>query len=890
MNICYTFVSMKIFQQLFSHRIIWFFSLFIYFIPTLIFATDPTSYTAPAIEATHYFIDNLENFVGYLILLILKIFATLLSMVALLFDNFLAISLSPHFFQNEFIGEAWKSLRDISNVVFIFVFIYLAFQIMLDRNNQWQKTFIKIIIVALLINFSLFASKVIIDAGNITARVFYNNIGFPHDGAALAEQKWGDHFMIAKLFYPPDTQQNFRSVSAQFNSFVAPQNLFGAQSFELWKAKEGGEASLILFIFSVALAILYVILLSVTLFKAGFFLLSRVIYLILYTIVSPLAFVAMLIPTMEGYWTRWLSGIFQKSFCVVVYLFFIWLAAMFLQIDFLQQLQHQEGETYLIQILMFVIKAIFIYIILDQATKIGGKWCGDEGGQMMGGFLKAGRKMVGATGIPALARAGTRNILGNYGSRIAHGEGRTGEFLKKMGEKGFIQRGISQKLWQGGSNLTKMKIGQKSFDDTVGADERRRRKYRNILDDDEKNKYDYAMAGGKGSAGIRSFNDISLDPAEVQDFLKKYGLTDYNPNKTNLLGGNISLGSQINDILKNNGLSKEEILEQQKEIENYIASKKIGVKDTKPISVFDQKTDQLLAQEARVLYPGNSEKDNQKRNNYIKDRKGEMQQGVKVKKGTLAQQIFTGAATDLAYTVKDTKTAKEKDKKEKDATASRNAAQSYELGAAKDKIAVDNAVGVIKSNDMGTFNIGALETELKRLAEDSSLNNTQQKDMKSYYEESINTFRKIDKDGYLNNLKSKFSNLDEKTKKTLQSDLNKLNKAYLVKDKIAAGKILQNIQNNDNYNKAGIKEFADIQKLAEMQKAFQEISEVSEKIGTVVKGSIDVVKNMRISEEKEKIALGKSDFDAIKSAQFTTGTGARVSADEVSLGDAAVKK
>lgn len=79
--------------------------------------------------------------------------------------------------QNSFGGsitQMWTLLRDICNLLFIFGFIYLGIRTIIDPESATVKrTLARIIIGALLINFSLFIVKFVIDVSNFTALKIY---------------------------------------------------------------------------------------------------------------------------------------------------------------------------------------------------------------------------------------------------------------------------------------------------------------------------------------------------------------------------------------------------------------------------------------------------------------------------------------------------------------------------------------------------------------------------------------------------------------------------------------------------------------------------------------------------------------------------------------------
>src|SRR3989344_1781163 len=75
-----------------------------------------------------------------------------------------------------FINEAWGVIRDLVNMSFIFILLWTAFKMILNLGPNVGKTIMNVIIVALLVNFSLAITKVIIDASNIVTLQFYNQI------------------------------------------------------------------------------------------------------------------------------------------------------------------------------------------------------------------------------------------------------------------------------------------------------------------------------------------------------------------------------------------------------------------------------------------------------------------------------------------------------------------------------------------------------------------------------------------------------------------------------------------------------------------------------------------------------------------------------------------
>src|SRR3989338_8061375 len=71
----------------------------------------------------------------------------------------------------------WKFFRDLANVFFIFILLWIALSTILGLNSgKTKELIVHLVVVALLMNFSLFITKTIIDGSNIIALHFYNLI------------------------------------------------------------------------------------------------------------------------------------------------------------------------------------------------------------------------------------------------------------------------------------------------------------------------------------------------------------------------------------------------------------------------------------------------------------------------------------------------------------------------------------------------------------------------------------------------------------------------------------------------------------------------------------------------------------------------------------------
>ena len=140
-----------------------------------------------------------------------------------IFDALTAFSLSSTVINDPFVQTGWTMVRDIANAVFIFLLLYLGIKTVLGLGD-WKKPVGMIIVVALLMNFSLFFTKVVIDVSNLAAYQFYNAIGGGSEAVRVNQAALG--FQA-------------HSISTRLVNTVSPQQLVGIDSWQAWEAKGG---------------------------------------------------------------------------------------------------------------------------------------------------------------------------------------------------------------------------------------------------------------------------------------------------------------------------------------------------------------------------------------------------------------------------------------------------------------------------------------------------------------------------------------------------------------------------------------------------------------------------------------------------------------------------
>ncbi len=203
----------------------------------------------------------------------------------------------------------WKVARDVANIFFIFVLLYIAINTILQTNGvNAKKAIAQVIIVALLLNFSLVLSKVVIDASNILALQFYQKMGgqetsFPSTAFDEVKNASGTKGISQTLLKGLGLESVY-SDGANASEGQPPKTM------NVLAVSLGGSALIMVTAFVlIAGAIMFVI---------------RTIVLVFLMILAPLAMVSTIFPK-ANYWQTWFSTLINQSFFAPVYLMFMYL-------------------------------------------------------------------------------------------------------------------------------------------------------------------------------------------------------------------------------------------------------------------------------------------------------------------------------------------------------------------------------------------------------------------------------------------------------------------------------------------------------------------------------------------------------------------------------------
>jgi hypothetical protein len=396
----------------------------------------------------------------------------ILWLAASFFDVLISVTLGSKLFNASFVASAWAVVRDLSNIFFILILLYIAIKLILGLGGSDVKKMIaKVIIIALLINFSMFFTEVIIDSSNILALIFYNKLDVCDKDPATGKCRP----------YPTITGE-IDVAGSMMNSFD-PTKLLTGDFFKTAGTIDvqgvgptSAPVSYQMIILVTILAGLVMLFAAYAFFVAGISFMGRMIELFVLIVFSPFAFMSSTIPLLSGVeyigWDAWFKKLLKVAFMAPIFMFFMYFIFMLINVkpSIFNSLVTQTGDSMLLRILSVIIPAGLILILLMKATEFAKKGSG-----VIGEKLMQGAKMVGGLALGAAtggaAMLGTRVIggaggaLANKGAEFAekHGFGRVGGKLRDVGDfarkSSFDVRGVKI----GGKTLasaTGMKLGE----------------------------------------------------------------------------------------------------------------------------------------------------------------------------------------------------------------------------------------------------------------------------------------------------------------------------------------------------------------------------------------------------------------------------------------------
>ena len=303
--------------------------------------------------------------------------------------------LNPNFGAIKAINVGWEAARDVANLFFIFILLYIAIATILRVNEANTKRMLaSVVIIALLMNFSLFFTKVIVDVSNTLAIGVYSSL---YTSNASISAVFSDGLKIQQIL---ETPENDGGLKDQQQVVV----LFGA---------------LVVYITA-----------AWVFFNAVFLLLGRFIVLIFLMILSPFAFISYILPkTRSLIFDKWLNTLTNQAIVAPLFMFLLLISVRVMQSGVFTTGVDSDSSAFMFNLFIglgLLIGTLKITRMVSgdigaQATKFGkagiGLLAGGIGGFAMRNTL--GRAAKGIAGSNAMQKFAASGAAGRAAERLA---------------------------------------------------------------------------------------------------------------------------------------------------------------------------------------------------------------------------------------------------------------------------------------------------------------------------------------------------------------------------------------------------------------------------------------------------------------------------------------
>jgi len=214
------------------------------------------------------------------------------------------------------VNTGWSAFRDFSNIVIIGMFTFIAISMILGIESFGAKRMVaRVLIIAVLINFSLLFTRIIIESSNFVARQFYN-------AASLQATPTGNVTGVSSGTAP--VQSQFAAgISGRFAQLMGVAS-FGDSKDALWKISEKTDNGFIALLQGLLTATVFIAA-ALTFLYGAFLLIARAILFIFLLVVSALAFASYLIPKWgDQYWSMWWESLLRNAIFAPLLFLMLW--------------------------------------------------------------------------------------------------------------------------------------------------------------------------------------------------------------------------------------------------------------------------------------------------------------------------------------------------------------------------------------------------------------------------------------------------------------------------------------------------------------------------------------------------------------------------------------
>ncbi|MEK7630757.1 MAG: hypothetical protein AAB417_01890 [Patescibacteria group bacterium] len=242
----------------------------------------------------------------------------LLWAIAKLFNMVLVIQ-NGAFHNQPMVNVGWIIARDVANIFYIFFLLIISIATIIRYDSYGMKTLLwKLIVSALLVNFSLPIAGLIIDFSNALGNTFYINMSTSEDREIGNFAKNPDGTI--------DTTHKTLDISTTLISGFHPSKLLMRAPDAPKPAASELADTLIDIIIAEIFAIILIVVVSIVLVAAMAMLITRIVVLWFVLILAPFAFLFWVLPKTSSISGEWFETLFKHAFFYPAFMFTLYIS------------------------------------------------------------------------------------------------------------------------------------------------------------------------------------------------------------------------------------------------------------------------------------------------------------------------------------------------------------------------------------------------------------------------------------------------------------------------------------------------------------------------------------------------------------------------------------
>jgi hypothetical protein len=226
------------------------------------------------------------------------------------------------------IKQTWEIFRNIANIGIIFALLFIAIKTILQDNSYSAKSLLgKVVIAALLMNFSFFFGALVVDVSNEMSLTIYEKIGQKvgqsEDGGIQLGSYYFEKTGIAAISstiqkeIDPNSNKYFEQTLK--NIFIPGHSIVAG-----WKGMEDFTQKTLVLTIGFLMGTIVNLILACVLFLGAFMIIGRLVAILILLVIAPIAFASNILPNTQKISKDWWGSIVGQSFFLPAFLLFIY--------------------------------------------------------------------------------------------------------------------------------------------------------------------------------------------------------------------------------------------------------------------------------------------------------------------------------------------------------------------------------------------------------------------------------------------------------------------------------------------------------------------------------------------------------------------------------------